>query len=116
MLTLAGLGLLLLILVFMLPGPVLLAYGLGQHHNATGLALTLALPALGVSLFLISRLLPVVRQLASLTRRLVGQWCGVPIADPYLPQPWADGGKARPAPLARMGARPTGRPGGTYCG
>jgi signal transduction histidine kinase len=92
-LTLAGLGLLLLILVFMLPGPVLLAYGLGQHHNATGLALTLALPALGVSLFLISRLLPVVRRLASLTRRLVGHWCGVPIADPYLPQPWADGGR-----------------------
>jgi signal transduction histidine kinase len=35
-----------------------------------------------------------VRQVARLTRRLVGQWCGVPIAQPYLPRPWADGGKA----------------------
>jgi len=35
-----------------------------------------------------------VRQVARLTRRLVGQWCGVPIAEPYLPRPWADGGKA----------------------
>jgi len=33
------------------------------------------------------------RSLARLTRRLVGQWCAVTIADPYLPPPWADGGK-----------------------
>jgi len=33
------------------------------------------------------------RSLARLTRRLVGQWCAVAIADPYLPPPWADGGK-----------------------
>jgi len=33
------------------------------------------------------------RGLARLTRRLVGQWCAVAIADPYLPPPWADGGK-----------------------
>jgi len=32
------------------------------------------------------------RPLARLTRRLAGQWCGVPIAQPYLPGPWADGG------------------------
>ena len=32
--------------------------------------------------------------MASLTRRLVGQLCGIPIADPYLPRPWVDGGKA----------------------
>jgi signal transduction histidine kinase len=32
------------------------------------------------------------RSVARLTRRLTGQWCGVPIADPYLPEPWADGG------------------------
>jgi signal transduction histidine kinase len=33
------------------------------------------------------------RSLARLTRRLSGQWCGVPITDPYLPPPWADGSK-----------------------
>ena len=94
LLMLAGLGLLLLILALTLPGPGLLAYGLGHHHNAAALALTLAFPALAVSVFGISGLLMVVRRLASLTRRLVGQWCGVPIAEPYLPRPWADGGKA----------------------
>jgi signal transduction histidine kinase len=35
-----------------------------------------------------------VRSVARLTRRLAGQWCDVPIADPYLPEPWADGGVA----------------------
>ena len=34
------------------------------------------------------------RSLARLTRRLVGRWCAVPIAEPYLPPPWAGGGKA----------------------
>jgi signal transduction histidine kinase len=34
------------------------------------------------------------RQLARLTRKVIGQWCQVPITDPYLPRPWADGGKA----------------------
>ncbi len=37
------------------------------------------------------------RGLARLTRRLAGRWCGVPITDPYLPPPWADGGKAGPS-------------------
>jgi signal transduction histidine kinase len=31
----------------------------------------------------------VIRRLAGLSRRLAGQWCGVPIADPYLPPPHA---------------------------
>jgi signal transduction histidine kinase len=30
------------------------------------------------------------RRLASLHRRLVGEWCGVPVADPYLPPPRGD--------------------------
>ncbi len=34
------------------------------------------------------------RQLARLTRRVIGQWCRVPITEPYLPRPWAEGGKA----------------------
>ncbi|HTX25867.1 MAG TPA: histidine kinase [Streptosporangiaceae bacterium] len=33
------------------------------------------------------------RPVARLTRRLSARWCGVPIAAPYLPKPWADGGK-----------------------
>jgi signal transduction histidine kinase len=33
------------------------------------------------------------RSLARLTRRLSALWCGVPITDPYLPPPWADGDK-----------------------
>ena len=86
-LTLAGLCLLVLILLLVLPGPGLAAYALGKHHTAGGLALGLALPALAVSMLLIWRLLLVVRELAGLTRRLAGRWCGVPIADPYLPRP-----------------------------
>ena len=34
------------------------------------------------------------RPMARLSRKLAGRWCGVPIAAPYLPQPWAGGGKA----------------------
>jgi signal transduction histidine kinase len=34
------------------------------------------------------------RPVARTARTLAGQWCGVPIAEPYLPRPWADGGKA----------------------
>ena len=33
------------------------------------------------------------RPVARLSRRLAGRWCGVPIAAPYLPRPWANGGK-----------------------
>jgi signal transduction histidine kinase len=36
------------------------------------------------------------RSLARLTRKLADRWCGVPIAEPYLPKPWADGGKSGP--------------------
>jgi signal transduction histidine kinase len=93
-LALPGLVLSLLIVVLMLPGPGLVAYGLGQHHNAAGTALVLALPALLVSLFLASRLLLGIRPLARLTRRLSGQWCGVPIAEPYLPHPGTGGRNA----------------------
>jgi signal transduction histidine kinase len=37
-----------------------------------------------------------IRSLARLTRRLADRWCGAPIAAPYLPKPWADGGKKGP--------------------
>ena len=34
---------------------------------------------------------PVARQLTGLTRRLCGEWCGVPIASPYRPEPAGEG-------------------------
>ena len=34
---------------------------------------------------------PVVRQLTDLSRRLCGEWCGVPIASPYRPEPAGEG-------------------------
>jgi signal transduction histidine kinase len=34
---------------------------------------------------------PAARQLADLTRRLCGEWCGVPIASPYMPAPAGEG-------------------------
>jgi len=33
------------------------------------------------------------RPVAQLSRKLAGQWCGVPVAAPYLPRPWASSGK-----------------------
>jgi signal transduction histidine kinase len=85
-LMLVGLLPLLLILLLVLPGPGLLVYGMGSHHAYAGLARALALPAFVVSLFLMLRMLLVVRGPVRVTRRLVGRWCGVPIADPYLPR------------------------------
>ena len=77
--------------VVVLPGPGLVAYGSGRNHANAGLALALALPVFIVGLFVASQLLPAIRQLASTTRRLSTRWCGVPIADPYLPRPGAGG-------------------------
>jgi signal transduction histidine kinase len=100
-LALAGLVVSLLILAAAtLPGPGLVAYGLGRNHAYAGSALACALPALVVGLFVASRLLPAIRPIAGLTRRLSGRWCQVPIADPYLPRPGADGQKA--GPLRRL--------------
>ena len=92
-LMLAGLGLLLLILALTLPGGPPSSPWSGAPSQRAGLALTLALPALAVGVFGISGLLLVIRRLASLTRRLVGQWCGVPIAEPYLLRPGLTAGR-----------------------
>jgi signal transduction histidine kinase len=90
----AGLVVSLLVLAAVaLPGPGLVVYGIGRHHAYAGAALVFALPALIVGLFVASQLLWDIRQLAGLTRRLSGQWCGVPIADPYLPRPGVGGEK-----------------------
>jgi signal transduction histidine kinase len=85
---------LLIVAVVALPGPGLVAYGIAPNHAYAHTALAFALPALIVGEFVASRLLLGIRPIASVTRRLSGQWCGVPIADPYLPRPGADGQKA----------------------
>jgi signal transduction histidine kinase len=40
---------------------------------------------------LVTGILTLIRHLATLTRRLCGEWCGVSIADPYRPRPAASG-------------------------
>ena len=58
------------------------------------------------------------RSVARLTRKLADRWCGVPIAEPYLPKPWADDGKRGPRRGAggSAGCSATLRPGGICCG
>jgi signal transduction histidine kinase len=60
--------------------------------------LALVVASLGIVAWLVVAPLVLLgmRSLARLTRRLAGRWCAVPIADPYLPLPWADGGKRGP--------------------
>jgi len=95
-LALSGLVLSLLMLALILVGPGLIAYTSVPGHTHGRTAGLLALPAFVLGLFLASRLLLVIRQPASLTRRLSGPWCGVPIAEPYLPHPRTGGRKAGP--------------------
>jgi len=71
-----GIGLLVSLLV---NGP-----GYGQSTAAVTVA---PFAGLALSLLLIPAILRGMRELAILTRRLCGQWCAVPIADPYRPAP-----------------------------
>jgi signal transduction histidine kinase len=73
--------------------PVLAARSLILTHKA-GLALAVAILAIVGWLVVGPLVLLCTRSLARLTRRLAGRWCGVPIAEPYLPPPWAGSGKA----------------------
>jgi signal transduction histidine kinase len=50
-------------------------------------AVVSVLTVLGVDWALITPAMLAVRQMAGLIRRLAGEWCGVPIATPYLPLP-----------------------------
>jgi signal transduction histidine kinase len=90
--TLAALAAVLALLPF-------LAANLINTHKRADAAAALVL-AIVVGLLVGPLILVWVRSLARLTRRLAGRWCGVPIAEPYLPRPWADGGKA--GPLRRL--------------
>ena len=62
----------------------------GPEHWVEGQAVAIRVApfaGLVVSLLLIPAIVLGMRQLAILTRRLCGQWCAVPIADPYRPAP-----------------------------
>ncbi|MGA2830472.1 MAG: histidine kinase [Streptosporangiaceae bacterium] len=90
-LMLAGLGLLLvpviaLILVGLGAGVVIGATALPGIQRAV-LGLLLILTGLLMGRLLMLSVLLAVRRLAILTRRLAREWCGVPIAEAYLPPP-----------------------------
>jgi signal transduction histidine kinase len=94
-LMLAGLGLLLAVLAVL--GLIVLSVGLairdqGGPHGERSLVLMVVVIAavLGLGRYFVSAVLVGVRGIAIVTRRLAGQWCGVPIADPYR----APGGRA----------------------
>ena len=85
-LMLAGVGL----LVVILAAPGLVALGtsaliLGHNGQRKPLALLIIGAGLVIARFLVPGALLAIRGLASMTRRLAGEWCGVPIAEPYLP-------------------------------
>jgi signal transduction histidine kinase len=89
-LALVGLGLLLVLLV----GLFLVAVGFGvvvkgslPSHQRAVMAAVLVLGGLVLTWILTVPALLGIRQLARLTRELIGRWVGRPIADPYQPPP-----------------------------
>jgi signal transduction histidine kinase len=92
-LALAGLLLLAALAAVLGMFPVLAVRSLILTHKG-GLALTAAILAIVGWLVVGPLVLVCMRSLARLSRKLVGRWCAVPIAEPYLPPPWADRGKA----------------------
>jgi signal transduction histidine kinase len=92
-LALAGLVLLAVLAAVLAGPPALAVVALGHFHKWRNLALVV--PIWIVAWPVVSPLILLcMRSLARLTRRLVGRWCAVPIAEPYLSPPWAGGGKA----------------------
>jgi signal transduction histidine kinase len=94
-LMLAGLGLLLAVLAALAMGALSVALVIqdqGRPHQERSLVLLIVVVAAGLGLgrYFGSAVLAGLRRLAIVTRRLVGEWCGVPIADPYR----APGGRA----------------------
>jgi len=94
-LALAGFVLLVALAAVLAGPPALLVGAVGYVH---GRKLALVVASLGIVAWLVVAPLVLLgmRSLARLTRRLAGRWCAVPIADPYLPALWADGGKRGP--------------------
>jgi signal transduction histidine kinase len=94
-LALAGLALL-LAYVAVLGVSIALAVSAANPDARQELLLAEAISVFVLWLVLGPLFLLCLRQLARLTRRVIRQWCQVPITEPYLPRPWADGGKAGP--------------------
>ncbi len=99
-LALAGFVLLVALAAVLAGPPVLVVKTLGDSYLSDSYRrnLVLVVAILGIVAWLVVAPLVLLgmRSLARLTRRLAGRWCAVPIADPYLPSPWADGGKRGP--------------------
>ena len=92
-LALAGFVLLVALAAVLAGPPALAVVTLSHFHKWRNLALIVAI---GIVAWVVvgPLILLGMRSLARLTRRLAGRWCAVPIAEPYLSPPWADGGKA----------------------
>jgi signal transduction histidine kinase len=98
---LAGLGLVLAVLAVL--GLIVAIVGLairdqGEPHAERSLVLVVVVIAavLGLGRRFVSAVLVGMRRIAIVTRKLAGQWCGVPIADPYrAPAGRADYGLSR---------------------
>jgi signal transduction histidine kinase len=104
----AGLGLLLalaapLILAGLAIGVLLNGPDWRGNPVENGGVRVLPFAGLAVIVLLVPAALRAVRRLANLTRRLCGQWCGVPIAAPYLPPPCPAGSAGEISFRRRLG-------------
>jgi hypothetical protein len=89
-LMLAEVGLLLVLVGWVLLGVVGIAtvpVGPGDGHQRILLILLVLGGALVIGRFFVPPVLLALRRIAGLTRRLAGEWCGVPIAEWYQPPP-----------------------------
>jgi signal transduction histidine kinase len=66
---------------------------LAEFGVLCALAVAVTFSAVGVGLLFIPAVVLAGRALATTTRRLAGEWCGVPIAVPYLPPPTGEDGR-----------------------
>src|SRR5580658_4645045 len=92
-LALTGLALLAAVLT-VLALAALLAAQATKPNQTQELDLVMAMTVFMFWILMLPVFLLLFRPMARLSRKLAGRWCGVPIAAPYLPQPWAGGGKA----------------------
>jgi signal transduction histidine kinase len=92
-LALTGLALLAAVLT-VLALAALLAAQATKPNQTQELDLVMAMTVFVFWLLMLPVFLLGFRPIARLSRKLAGQWCGVPIAAPYLPRLWASGGKA----------------------
>ncbi len=92
---LAGFGLLLvpLLALFLIAlGSGILFSGNGmERRQRMPLGVLVILAGLGIGRIFVPGALLAMRRLTILTRRLAGEWCGVPIAEPYRPAPGTGG-------------------------